>query len=73
MALVRASLVGWDGVTGEAGTPIPYSEAERDRLLAMPFVLLAVAEAIRQAADRTRARAAALNRALAAEPAPEVH
>lgn len=41
-ALLRSALVGWDGVQDAQGTPMPFSEENRDRLLEIPFIAAAI-------------------------------
>lgn len=44
-ALLREALVGWSGVRDEAMREVPFTEAARDALLDLPFVLVALANA----------------------------
>src|SRR6266853_6202464 len=42
-------LTGWEGVQDEAGEPIEFSEEERAKLCAIPYVRLALMQAYLQA------------------------
>lgn len=37
-AQLRLIWVGWDGIVGDDGTPVPYSTAMRDQLIDLMFV-----------------------------------
>jgi len=41
----RDVLVGWKGITDDAGNEVPFSEGARDRLLDVPAVSAAIVEA----------------------------
>ncbi|WP_370269242.1 hypothetical protein [Nioella sp.] len=41
-AQTRMVWIGWDGILGEDDRPLPYSDAQRDALIRMPFVRTAV-------------------------------
>ena len=44
-AVAKLAWTGWGDDLVQAGKPLPYSEAERDELLTLPFVPYAVARA----------------------------
>lgn len=44
-ALVGAVLVGWDRIIDEAKAPIPFSDAAREALIALPYARFGVAKA----------------------------
>lgn len=39
---LRRVWIGWEGIEDEAGKPLPFSDAARDRLIGMLFVQVAV-------------------------------
>lgn len=47
--LIEEALLGWDGVTDEAGRPIPCEAEAKRALLDLPFVLVGLAEAYAEA------------------------
>lgn len=51
---LRKAVVSFDGVIDDGGRPVPYSDALRDRMLALPFVRKAIAEHYSDAVSRAR-------------------
>lgn len=47
--LIEDVLVGWEGVTDEAGRPVPCTPDTKRALLDVPFVLVGLAEAYAEA------------------------
>ncbi len=43
--LLNEILVGWDGVADETGKALPFTHENRDRLLDIPYVRIAVVKA----------------------------
>lgn len=50
-ALLREVLVGWDGVAGENGEPMPFSAAALNDLVDIPYVRAALIRAYFEAAS----------------------
>lgn len=44
-AMLHEALIGWDGVQDEAENPLPFNDENRDALLDIPYVAIAVARA----------------------------
>ncbi len=47
--LLNEALIGWDGVGGEDGEPLPFSDENRRRLLGVGYVATAVLDAYLEA------------------------
>lgn len=53
---LRRTWDGWAGIADEAGQDVPFSEPMRERLIAIPFVRLAVAKTLLDALIGRRAK-----------------
>lgn len=41
---LRAIFVGWEGVSDDQGEPVQFNDANRDRMIDLPFVRMALLE-----------------------------
>lgn len=52
---LKRIVVGFDDIEGADGQPLPYSDALRDQLLALPYVRVALARTYVEAVSKSKA------------------